>query len=231
MELTLEQLASKVDDVSKIATKLETFMAEHDKHEHDEKAKKAMEDKKHEEARKAKKTAALKKAMEEPDDEKRDAAIRKAMEEDKDDEHKESSHKGTVMDEHDHDNHKGMKDDEKKDHEAAIASVIEKERTDLMTKIMTANRLLDPTSLKAVEERVKSASIQELQTEWKTIEPFVGNTMLSPADTQTQQPAIPFFMAGVTGDAGQFDKNQLNANSPDSEFAKLSTKEIMEMHE
>jgi hypothetical protein len=193
-----------------------------------------MDDKKHEEARKAKRTAALKKAMEEPDDEKRDAAIRKAMEEDDDDKHKESSKKGTVMDEHDHENHKGMTEDEKKDHDAAVASVIEKERTELTAKILQANRLMDPTSVKAVEERIKSASITELQTEWKTIEPFVGSMMqTTPNPTQTQQPTIPFFMAGmnIMGDPTQFDKSQLNANSPTSEFAKLSTKELMEMNE
>ena len=215
-ELTFEKLVKDITDLKTLVGS--TFSADHDEKEKEKEAAKklAQEDKEKEEkkeARKAnKKTASLKKAMEMDDDKERDAAIRKAMEEHPTDDKtdpKEATHKSD--------------EDEKKDeeHKAHIASIIEDSRQDYITKILTANKIMNPLHVKEVEERIKTANITELKKEWNILAPaFEGSV---PTNTATPK-FVPYFANAAT----QTDNSQLNANSPDSEFSKFSTQELLE---
>lgn len=218
-ELTLEKLAEQLETVTKIATKVEAKLNEKDtKAAAAKKAQDEEKEKEKQEARKAKRAArdaAIKAAMDEEDEDKKDAAIRKAMED-------YDEKKG--MDEHDPKEHKAT--DEEKEEKASIASIIKDKKTELITKIMSANQIVNPTGLKAIEERIKSASIADLEKEWSIVEPFVGSTT---RPTQTQSQDIPYFAS--LNPPEHVDSSQLNANSPDSDFNKFTTKELLEMNQ
>lgn len=219
MEQSLESLFEKVDSISKGMSILQANVEEmKDKdpmkgmtEEEKKEAKQAMEeDEKKEVAKKAKrasKLAAIRKAMEEDDDEKKEAAIKKAMD-DYDDEK-------NGMTEHPKDE---KKDPAKQDH---IASIIEDKRREIVNKILIANKILNPTNITLVEKRLYKANLTEVDQEWKTIEPFVGSVTVTPP---VQEKVVPFF-ANYT--PSNIDDNQLNANSPDSEFSKISTKDLL----
>jgi len=77
--------------------------------------------------------------------------------------------------------------------------------------------------LAEVEARLKTASISQIEFEYNIIKPFIGsqtNTVPIP-----QEKIIPFFANMTPAD---IDANQLSASSPDSEFNKMTTKELME---
>lgn len=184
--------------------KLTNFIASTKKADHED------EDKEKEAAKLAKsaaKLAAMKSAMDEEDEEKRDAAMKKAMGEPADE--KRDAKKAT---------------DEDKEKEAQIAAILTDKKNDYITKILTANKIFNPQGLKAVEDRIKIASITDLQKEWTIIAPAFEGAV---APVQSQEKIIPFF-ANIQ--AGQVDKDQLTASSPDSNFADLSSKELLEMY-
>lgn len=226
-ELTLEQLYTQLNTVG---TKVDDYIASQkkamtEKEKEKEAAKKAMDDKKeHEEAKKAKLAkfeAAMKKAMDETDDEKKDAAIKKAMH-DYDDDHK-------AMHDDDKD-HKAMTDEEKEE-KASVASILGDKKEEIRMKILTANKLINPLGLKDVEARIKTASFTDLQKEWKTIEPFVGSTVGQQSAEVPQEKVIPPMFSAAMLNPEVTDLNQLNASSPVESFANFSTKELLEMNQ
>ena len=229
-ELTLESLGKELHDIKVlVAAKADNEetpdekkarVAEEEKDMKEHEAKVAMEDKKEDEkmeAKRATRDAAIKRAMEEPDTEKKDAAIKKAME-DYDHEKKEAFGKPD-------DKHEAMDDEHKKEHEAQIASIINDKKNSLINQILTANRIINPTDVKSIEARLKTASITDIEKEWKIVKPFVAGTESTPS-TVPPEKFIPFY-ANIT--PADVDASQLNASSPDSEFSKLSTKELLEM--
>jgi hypothetical protein len=139
--------------------------------------------------------------MEEEDKDKRDAAIRKAMDDDTNP--KEAT-------------------DEEKEKEAQIASIIDDKKQDYIKQILTANKLINPQGLKAVEERVKSASISDLKKELEIVKPFIATTT-----TETKPESFVGYYANITPQ--DTDNETLTASSPDSEFNKFTTKELLEM--
>jgi hypothetical protein len=216
-ELSLEELASKVDKTLKIASTLKAQNDE-DKEKHEaqdeekEEEKKAQEEEKEEEKKEARKARynSMKKAMEEDDEKKRDAAILKAMDENKHEELKEA-----------------QEEEEKKEEKANVASIIHDKKSEFISKILTANKIFNPSKIKQIESRVKKANLSALKKEWSVIEPFLA-AMPTPAE-KPQQPEqfIPYFASMAQPE--DIDAAQLNANSPDSAFAQLSTKELLEM--
>lgn len=237
-ELSLEQLASKLDATLKIAGTLKADMDEmkknHEGQEEDKKeeeAKKAQEDMEEEkkEAR-ANRYKALKAAMNEHDEEKRDAAIKAAMDEH---DHMEKDAQTTreenlLQQDKPHIEKKEGKysqTEEEKEEHAAVASILKEKKADYISKILTANKIFNPSEVKEIQKRLKKANISELEKEWSHVKPFVANMPNQPQEKS--EPFIPFFAS--MGNAEEIDAAQLNANSPDSAFAKLSTKELLEM--
>ena len=117
-------------------------------------------------------------------------------------------------------------DDEEKEEHAAVASIITDKRQEFIDKILTANRIFNNDNIKDVERRVKKASLTALRKEYKTIEPFIAG-VAKKVEKPESPPVIPFY-ANMTPPE-EIDANQLNASSPDSAFAQLSTKELLEM--
>jgi hypothetical protein len=193
-------------------------MADHTEEEKNNKdAKKAQDDKDEEEKKEAKRAsriAAIKKAMEEPTDEKKDAAIKKAMDDDHPKDH-------TAND--DEDDKKEAKTAEEKEEKEHVASIIADAKKDYISKILTANTIMNPTGLKTVEARLKTASFSEIKKEWSVLQPaFEGATQ----KVTPQEKFVPYF-ANITPQ--DIDNTTLTASSPDSDFAKFSTKELLEM--
>lgn len=233
-ELSLEQLASKLESTLKIASTLKADMDEmkknHEGNEEDKKeeakhAQEKMEEEK-KEAR-ANRYKALKEAMGEHDEMKRDSAIKAAMDEhdhkEKDAQSKDPTENVTNS-EKPHIEKEGQTEEEKEEH-AAVASILKDKKADYISKILTANKIFNPSEVKTIEKRLKKANISELEKEWSHVKPFVGSMPNAPKE---QSPDfIPFFAS--MGNAEEIDAAQLNANSPDSAFAKLSTKELLEM--
>ncbi len=221
-ELTFESMAKDIKDTKVLVA---NFIADHKRDEGDPKteqekeAKKAQdekeEDEKKEATKRAARIAAVKKAMEEPDDEKKDAAIRKAMDDDHPKDH-------TAMDEEEKKKEakKAMDEKEEKEH---VASILEDKKQDYIKKILTANSIMNPTGMKAVEARLKTASFTEIKKEWTILQPgFEGAVQQS----TPQEKFVPYF-ANIT--PTDIDGSTLTAASSDAEFAKFSTKELLEM--
>lgn len=234
-ELSLETLASKLDSTLKIASTLKADMDEMKKdHEaqndddKDKKAKKAQHDEEEKKEARGNRYNALKTAMEEPNEEKRDAAIKAAMDEhdhkEKDAQSKDPSENVTHS-EKPHIEKEGQTEEEKKEEHAAVASILKEKKADYISKILTANKIFNSGEVKAIEKRLKKANISELEKEWSHVKPFVASMPNAPKEQS--QDFIPFFAS--MGNAEEIDAAQLNANSPDSAFAKLSTKELLEM--
>jgi len=232
-ELSLEQLASKLDATLKIAGTLKADMDEMKKNhegqteeEKDKEAKHAQEEKMEEEKKEARgnRYKALKAAMDEPDEEKRDAAIKAAMDE-HDHKEKEAMDNNLLHQDKSHIEKEGQTDEEKEEH-AAVASILKEKKADYINKILTANKIFNPSEVKEIQKRLKKANISELEKEWSHVKPFVANMPNAPQE-KSQEQFIPFFAS--MGNAEEIDAAQLNANSPDSAFAKLSTKELLEM--
>ena len=220
-ELTLETLAASIKDINVLVGSIKKGMDdnEHDK-EHEKEAKKAQDEKEEKEkmeAKKAKYSAALKLAMDEDDHDKKEAMIKQAQE----DLHKEDH-------EANHDNHDKNMDkheatEEEKEKDAQIASIINEKKKEIITKILTANSIMNPNALKEVEERLKKASITDVEKEWNILKPAFEGSVAQP--TQNTQKFIGYY-ANVS--PADIDASTLTAASPDSEFTKLSTKELLE---
>jgi len=234
-ELSLELLAQKLDSTLKIASTLKADMDEMKKNhegqtdEDKEKEAKHAQEKMEEEKKEARanRYKALKEAMGEHDEMKRDSAIKAAMDEhdhkEKDAQSKDPSENVTNS-EKPHIEKEGQTDEEKEEH-AAVASILKEKKADYISKILTANKIFNPTEVKAIQKRLKTANISELEKEWSHVKPFVASMPNVPKEQS--QDFIPFFAS--MGNAEEIDAAQLNANSPDSAFAKLSTKELLEM--
>ena len=202
-ELSLEQLDTKLDGIQKLSNDLnQRFMAMNDK-DHGKDAATEKEDEKMK-AKRAKRDAAIKKAEDEVDDDKKDAALRKAVNE---------------MDDKKHD---ASEDKETKEH---VAAIIEDSKKALQVKILQASIAINPATAKSVEDRIKTASLTELKTEWSHIEPFVATVATPQTPPQTQAVIPPY--QGSYQDAGKIDAAQLNASSPDSAFVNIPTKELL----
>ena len=241
VELTLEEMAKKIDDLTKVATNIKT--AQDEKEEKDKEAKHAQDEKKEEERKEARKAsrgrrdAAIRLAMEEPDDEKKDAAMKRAQDE-YDKEHKAMDEKDEKHDAMDNDEHKpkdhdAQNEEEKKEHDAQIASIVGDKKWEIDSKILAAAKVMNPTGVEALEKQLKknkfTASKKMLDDMSKIYgEAFVG-AIPTNIPTKQETPA-PYFMAGAMSPT-EVDANQLNANSPDSEFAKLTTEELLKMGE
>lgn len=211
-EMTLENLYAKIEKLGHVASDMEKFLASQDQAKIAA-AKKAEDEKKEDEKKEAKKAslnAAIKAAAEEEDPEKKAAILKAAME---DDDKKEAFGKP-----------KHAESDEDKEKSAQIAAIIKEKKDSLISQILSANRIFNPTGVAEVEARLKTASITDIQKEHDMIKPFIAG--IPTQTTATQQPFVPFY-ANIT--PADVDKNQLTASSPDSEFSKLSTKELMEM--
>ncbi len=219
-EISLEQLSEKLEKMTKFATVMEARIAAQDETKEEEKeAKKAEEEKKEEEkmeAKKAKYNSAIKAANEETDHEKKVAMIKSANEEMEDKKHEAFG----KPDEKKHE----AEEEEKKENEAQIASIVNDKKLSLINQIKSANRIMNPTGLKEVEDRLKTASITEIEKEFNIVKPFIAGI----ETTHTVQPEkfIPFY-ANMTPQ--EVDTNQLSANSEASEFNKLTTRELLEM--
>jgi len=188
----------------------------------------AQEEKMEEEKKEARanRYKALKAAMNEHDEEKRDAAMKAVMDEH---DHMEkdaqtSREENLLHQDKPHSEKEGQTEEEKEEH-AAVASILKEKKADYISKILTANKIFNSSESKAVEKRLKKANISELEKEWSHVKPFVANMPNQPQEKS--QDFIPFFAS--MGTAEEIDAAQLNANSPDSAFAKLSTKELLEM--
>jgi len=215
-EVTLETLFKDIADLKTLAAGIKVGQEEDEKKKLE--AKKAMEEKKEEEkmeAKKAKYNSAIKAAMEEDDHDKKEALVKHAMDELHDKEHK-------GMDE-EHNKHKKEAMEEEKEKDAQVASIINDKKNSLIAQILTANRIINPNGLQLIETRLKKASITEVQKEYDIVKPFISGVESTPVPPT--QPVIPYF-ANIT--PADVDANQLNASSPDSDFTKLSTKELLE---
>ena len=175
-ELSLEALAEKIDNLTKFAETMEKEKMEKDEKQE---AKKASDDKEDKDkmAKRATRDAAIKTAMDEKDEDKKDAAIKKAT-----DEYGDQPHKNDTMEK------ASTEDKEEKEH---IASLIKDKKSQLITNILTASKSLNPKGLKAVESRMKKASLDNLEFEWNII------NSIRPAVTIESQPTmvIPPFSA------------------------------------
>lgn len=226
-EITLETLAKSITDMQTMMTGFKAMDENHKDKEKEAAAKKAMDEKKMDddkkEAKKAALQAAINKAMDEKDEVKKEAAIKKAMD-DYDEKHK------AMMDKEEH--------DKPKSHDASyIASLITKDKKILITKILTANKMLSPQNLPDVEARIKTASIEDLQKEWDVMQPFAAAVMpelaeggngiqLQQIPTRQGTPPTPYFANIHEMNPGTVDSSMLTANSPPSDFNKISTKEL-----
>lgn len=238
-EPTLEQLYAKLDTVT---SKVDTFIAQHEHDEHKEHDKHMAKHKgetehhdrengehehRHEkhpsgdhprEARKEKEEA-MRKAMEEPDDEKRHEKLKEAAHEYMEQDH----HKEAMGPRGEHGRGTRGREDEhekKEEREAQIASIIAEKKAGLVNQILTANRMINPAGLKDVEKRMKYASISEVEHEFNIIKPFIGGVI----PQQQTEKFVPFYASMTPQD---IDKSQLSASSPDSDFAQISTKELL----
>ena len=186
-QLTMEALDKKIDSIMKLAEDLKSAQDKMEEH-------RAEDDKKHDEKRASVRKArdeAMKEAMDEKDDEKRDAAMKKAMDD---------YHKATNPGDHERREAAPEKEDSlEKEH---VASLIKDKREGLIRQILTASRLINPAGITGIEERLKTASLRELEFEWGIVSPA------------TQQAPIIPFMASQHGN--------------DSEFSKLSTQDLLE---
>ncbi len=215
-ELSLEILAKNIENINSSMGKF--IATEEDKEEKEKEAKKAEDEKKEEEkkeAKKAKYNSAIKVAMDEEDHEKKMAAIKKAQDE--------YDEKHEAFGEPKDKKHEAMDEDEKKEHDAQIASIINEKKNSLIKQILTANRIVNPASLRDVETRLKTASITDIEKEWNILAPFIAGVE---PQAQTQEKVIPFF-ANIQ--PTEIDASQLNAASPPSDFNKFTTKELLEM--
>ncbi len=236
---TYEELAKHVNDMklqlAEHKTQLESFVAAKYKGEDKDKEHKEMEasflkaqsdmeneDKDHkathDDMEKVK--DAFKKAKDEDDPEKKHEAMKKAT--DMMEEHK-KDHKTSKKGEEDDNEHK----DEKKD--AKIAGLEDKFSTPLKLQILEATKAFDPTNFEKVANKMKTASLQEVEAHLETIRPFIAALGVGSTGTinhPIQPTMIPFQAGAVTGTSTDIKSASIN----DIDFSKVSTKDIMEMY-
>lgn len=218
--LTLEGLDGKLDGLT---TKLDTFLAsatkkanteEEQKKEQEAAIKKANDEKEEEkkEAKRAALEAAIKKANEEEDSDKKEAAIKKAMS----DYGHEDKEKKEAMSE------------EEKEKMAQVASIITDKKINIDNKILQAAAISNPAGLSALKAELENGTFTASKKMYENMEKMFGKQIFQanfPTTNITQPP--PFFMAGAINPQ-EVDVNQLNASSNVMDFAKLSTKDLLE---
>lgn len=220
--ITLEEMGSKLTSFESkldtfIATTIKRGMDETHKDKEKEAAIKKANDEKEEEKKEAKRaslTAAIKKANDETDPDKKDAAIKKAM-----------SDYG-----HENKEKKEAMSDEEKDHKAQVASIIIDKKIDIDNKILQAAAMTNPLGVVALKAELESGSFVASKEKYDLMEKMFGKQIFAaniPVQSTITQPP-PFFMAGAIPNPAEIDASQLNANSNVMDFAKLSTKDLLE---
>ncbi len=219
--VTLEEMGSKL---TSFESKLDTFIAstaktanEHDKTDKEKETaaiKKANDEKEEEkkEAKRASLQAAIKKANDEDTPEKKDAAIKKAM--------SDYGHE-------DKDKKEAMTEDEK-DEKVQVAAIITDKKIDIDNQILRVAAVSNPVGLAALKAELEKGSFTASKKMYEDMEKMLGKGTFQgniPTNTITAPP--PFFMAEAINPQN-YDNIQLNANSSLSEFAKLSSKDLLE---
>jgi len=226
-ELSMEQLDGKLNGIADSVTRLASVFETKNKL-WEASTKKAMDEDKEtaKKAKLAKYNAAIKAAMDEDDPDKKEAMLKAAIDDDK----KDANHDDPTS--HDKPD-KTAKTAEEKEKDKNIATILDEKKASIIAQIMTANKIINPNGLTALEARIKTASITELTKEWNVIAPFVAGIPQVPENApQTEQPIIPFFagMVDTHKASSAIDDLALTASSPDSAFAKFSTQELLEMN-
>lgn len=215
-ELTMESLGK---DILEMKASLKNFVANSETDKEKEAAtKKAMDEKVEEEKKEAKKAAynaAIKIAMDEKDHDKKMEAMKKA-----EDDYNDKKHE--AFGKPDEKTKEAM--DEKKEHEAQIASIINDKKSSMIAQILSANKMMNPNNVDSIALRLKTASIKDIQKEFNIVKPFVAGVEMTPVIPQEK--IIPFF-ANIT--PADIDGSQLNAASPDSQFMDLTEEEFQKM--
>lgn len=214
-EQSLEELYNEINDMKIHVAAVKKAMDEkEEKDRHDaEKDEKDRNDEKMA-GRRARRDAAIRKAMEEDDEDRKDAAIRQAMKE-YDDDGEKDEHKAETHDE---------KDREEKEHMAAI---IAERKASVDEEIMRIASFTNPAGADALRkelaQKTYSASRETLDL-LKHVhgDMFSGVTAQPPA--QPTQATIPPYYAGQQQQVRQF-----NAGTPDSEFARYSEEDLIKM--
>lgn len=219
-DLTIEDMGKQLVELK---TMVANFVANDDTDKEKEAAaKKAMDEKMEDEKKEAKKAAynaSIKIAMDEKDHDKKMAMVKKA-----EDEYNDKKHEAFGEPK---DKKEGM-DKEDKEHKAHVASMITKDKNSMIKQILTANSIVNPQNVKAIEARLKQASIMDVQKEFDIIKPFVASGVESTVPYQpTQEKIIPFY-ANVMSPAN-IDDSMLTANSEDSEFINLTEADFQKL--
>ena len=187
----------------------------------DRRPEKKANDVKEEEKKEAKRAAleaAIKKANEEEDSDKKDAAIKKAMTDYDENHKKESKYSGMHDEEH-------MKN---KENMAQVASIITDKKIDIDNKILQAAAMTNPAGVQELKAELEKGNYTASVKTFELMEKMFGKQIFQaniPQQTMTQPP--PFFMAGAIT-PHEIDASQLNASSNVMDFAKLSTKDLLE---
>lgn len=214
-ELTLEQMAEKIDKLAKFASDMNEEMRKSNEKNNEEKEHKAsdeeMQDAK--KARRAQMEDDMRKAMDEKDDEKREAAMRKAMD-DYDQKHEASQ---------DEEERNASEEKEQKEH---VASIISEKKFEIDNKILTAAKNFNPKGVESLSRKLKTNTFSASKKMYDDMVAIHGTHAAGHVNQSEYEP-VPYFMAGVVNE--NIDSKQLNASSPASEFAQLSTQEILEM--
>lgn len=162
---------------------------------------------------------AFKKANDESDPEKKKEAMKKAME---------------MKDDHDQKHAKKAEEKPKEDiddqpqREAAITEIVMK-KIPLMTKILEATKIMNPSNYEKHEKQLMTASLAEVEDEYNKLAPYLGAVGLGKEiHTPKGMGMIPFQASAAT----QPDSTNIFEGSVDSiDFSKVSTKQILEMYQ
>ena len=237
-KLTFDEALTKIANLEKSLTEIQTHDAAKYKGKEDEdkemeasfkKAKAEMKDEEKEhmatndDMEKVK--DAFKKAEDESDPEKKKEAMKKAMEM-KDDHDK----KHEAMDEPHKKDHDAMDMKDDKKHEAKIASIVMK-KIPLMQKILEATKIMDISNYDKIEKQLEGATLEEVQKQYDTLAPYMavigaGQNSSVPAG---QMGMIPFQASSVVNSDNLTDIYSASVDQID--FSKVSTKQILEMYQ
>lgn len=204
--LTFEELQKKfvatLDELTALKEDVKILKASDDGDE-DDKTKdaflKAQEDMKKDDDEKEAVKSAFKKANDETDPEKKKEAMKKAME---------------VKEENDkkHEGKKATSDDEKKDDQkdAKIAALTKEITKGTVSKILEAARMFEPQNVKAIEKKLKTASLEEIQKEWAVREPYVAAMGMNVGTAPKQETFVPFQASIGEGGNPEVDISKMN---------------------
>lgn len=217
-EQTFEELVTKVasltDTVAKYETTIKALTASKDEEEDDTKKafKKAMKDMDEKEkdanshvAQIAAVRQAFKQAAEEKDEDKKKEAMKKAVQLKA--ELDASTSKVAEKDD----------EDDKKKEAVKIASLENKMKLPIIKQILSAAKIFEPKNIAALEAKLKTASLEEVEEMWNVRQPYIavlGGNKASPIET----PYVPFL-------AGMID-NELVA-SGEQDYGKMDSEKLL----